>query len=50
MTTLTAFAGALFKTAHPIAHLLSLSDADLARRGFDRDALARSYVMGFANR
>ena len=48
MSTLAAFAGALYKTAHPIAYLLSLSEAELAQRGLERDALARSYMLGQA--
>lgn len=49
MTPLSTFVRSLFSSTNPVVHLLSLSDVELTRRGFDRDALARSYVLGLAN-
>ncbi|MDJ0827120.1 MAG: hypothetical protein QNJ16_16635 [Rhodobacter sp.] len=30
-------------------HLFSLSDAELSRRGLDRDALVKSYITGLTH-
>ncbi len=38
-----------FGEARRFEHLFSLSDADLARRGFDRDGLVRTYINGIAH-
>ncbi len=36
------------KTAHHANFLFSLSDAELAARGFDREGLSRSIIVGMA--
>jgi hypothetical protein len=44
---LGAFAASLGKSSR-YEHLFSLSDADLARRGLNRDGLVRGFITGFA--
>lgn len=46
MTRLSNLARALFAPSNPMGHLLSLSEAELMRRGYDRDALVKSHVLG----
>ena len=38
-----------FGEARRFEHLFSLSDADLARRGYDRDGLVRTYISGMGH-
>ena len=45
MSRLSNLTRSLFAASNPVAHLLSLSEAELTSRGFDRDALARSFVL-----
>ena len=46
MTRLSNLARSLFAPSNPVAHLLSLSEVELTRRGYDREALVKSHVLG----